>query len=333
MKLRAEQLSAHITKRLLPAYLVSGSELLLLQDVTAEILQAAKQMGFLEHRIFQVDTLFNWENFLIDAFTVSLFASKGVMELRFGKQLPNAAAMKALQLYLDRLPSHKILIVVTEKLDANVQKSAWLKTFDEKGAVIQVWPIDKHQFSSWIATRSKQKGLQFDTQALTTLADFVEGNLLAADQALNRLQLLAQGNLISREQVLQVTEDQAKFNVFDFMDALLGRDLKRAYRIFAVLKNGGVEPLLLLSLLIKEIRLLSALSYRIEQGLLLEKALQSLYLPPKKQALFRRIFPEFSTKKCRLLIQKASLVDQVLKGAQRGDSWQALSELFLGFYF
>ena len=50
MKLGREQLSAHVTKRLLPVYLVSGNELLLLQDVTAEILQAAKQMGFLDSK-------------------------------------------------------------------------------------------------------------------------------------------------------------------------------------------------------------------------------------------------------------------------------------------
>jgi DNA polymerase III subunit delta len=332
LKLRAEQLSAHLAKRLLPIYLAAGSELLLLQDMTAEILQAAKKAGFLEHRIFQIDNQFNWEKFLIDAFTVSMFSSKGIMELRFGSQLPNAAAVKALQMYFDRLPRHKILMLVTEKLDANIQKLAWFKTVDEKGVVIQVWPIDKTKLPAWISDRARQKGLQFDAQALTTLTEFVEGNLLAASQVLDRLQLLNDGSIISCEQILQVTDDQAQFNVFDLIEALLERDLKRAYRVFGVLKDEGVEPLLVLNLLIKEIRLLSALAYRIEQGQLLDNVLQSVYLIAKKQAILRRVLPGFSTQLCQILMQKASLVDQVVKGVRRGDSWQALSEFCLEFY-
>lgn len=331
MKLRAEQLSTHLKKPLLPAYLLSGSELLLVQESSVEILKTAKANGFLEHCIFQVDSQFNWEKFLIDTFTLSLFSAKGIVELRFLGQLPNAAASKALQLYFDRLPSHKMLLMVTEKLDASSLKTAWFKAFDQKGAVIQIWPMDKNQFSIWLAARAKQQGLNLDQQALILLTELVEGNLFAAVQMLNQLKLLMDDSLISRDKILEVVNDQAQFNIFDLIEALLLADLKRAYRILGVLKDEGIEPLFVLSMLIKEIRLLAGVLHQMGQGQTLEKVLQGIYLPPKKQVFFRRVLPKFSMQRCRMLIQKAINVDRVVKGAQRGDVWQALSEFCLGF--
>lgn len=329
MKLRADQLSAHFAKPCLPAYFVASNELLLLQDVVEEIKDAAKKQGFLEHRVFQVTTSFNWENFLIDAFTLSLFSNKGVIELRFGTQTPNAAAVKALQHYFERLPSHKRLIMVIEKLDSPMQKTAWFKLLEQKGGAILVWPIDKNQLPAWLVTRARKQGLHLEPAASTLLADRIEGNLLAAMQVLNQLALSYGNASISSEHILKMTGDQAKFNVFDLVEAWLLNDLKRSYRILKILEEEEVEPLFILAILTKEIRLLSAFSYQIEHGQSIEKTLQTTYLPAKKQALLRRVLPQFSTQKCRLLMQKARQVDRVVKGAVRGNSWGVLAEFFM----
>lgn len=330
MKLRPEQISHHLTKSCLPTYLVSSNELLLLQDVVAEIKEAAKKQGFLEHRVFQITASFNWENFLIDAFTLSLFSTKGVIELRFGTQMPNAAAVKALQRYFERLPSHKILIIVIEKLEGQMQKTAWFKLFDQKGGIIQIWPIDKNQLPTWLVTRARKQGLNLSSSASTLLAEYVEGNLLAATQVLNQLALSFGDIQISQEHILKITGDQAKFNVFDLTETLLLQDLKRSYRIFKILEEEEVEPLFILTILTKEIRLVASCAYQMEQGVSLEKVLQAVF-PMKKQALFRRIVPKFPTQKCRLLMKKAREVDRVVKGAERGYIWRVLSEFCLAF--
>lgn len=331
MKIRAEQLSSQLTKELFPAYLVSGDEPLLLQESSALIAMAAKKKGFLEHRIFQVDTQFDWEKFLQDAFSLSIFSPKGLIELRFVGQLPNAAASKGLQAYFERLPQHKCLLVQMGKLDAGSQKTTWFKQFDQKGAVIQIWPIDRSQLPMWLADRAKQRGLKCESTALSALASLVEGNLLAAMQALERLVLFAKDQVVTVDMVLKTIDDQARFTIFDLIEALLLGDLKRSYRIFSSLKNEGVEPLFILTMLTKEIRLLAMILYQIEQGQRLEGILQTLYLPAKKQALLKRVLPRFSSQMCFALIKQAITVDRVAKGVQVGDSWHALSELCLGF--
>lgn len=336
MKLRPEQLANHLNRQLLPAYLISGDEPLLLQENVALIIKAAKAAHFLEHRIFQAETHFDWEKFLNDAFTLSLFSAKGIIELRFLGQLPNKAASKALQMYFEQPPRHKLLLMTTEKLDGNAQKASWFKEFDQKGAVIQVWPVEKSQLPAWLAEKARQRGLNFTQEALLLLAEQVEGNLLAAVQALERIKLLCGENAaknlaISSEQVLKVVSCQAQFNIFDLIETLLSGDLKRAYRIFYLLKDESVEPLFILNMLTKEIRLLASLLYRMDQGLRIDEAIKTVYLPVKKQALLKRVISRFSSQRCVALIQKASQIDCIVKGVECGDSWHALSEFFLEF--
>lgn len=336
MKLRSEQLANHLNKQLLPAYLISGDEPLLLQENINLIVTAAKTAGFSEHRVFQVENAFDWEKFLQDAFTLSLFGLKGIIELRFVGALPNVAAGKALQIYFERLPSHKILLVTTSRLDANAEKTNWVKVFAQKGCVIPVWPVDRNQFPAWLYQKAQQKGLHFAKEALLLLADRTEGNLLAAVQALERIELLYCENMtkhlaISAEQVLEAVTEQAQFTVFDLVEALLLGDLKRSYRIFYALKEEGIEPLFILTVLVKDIRLLAALLYRTEQRQTWDAAVRTVYLPVKKQSLFKRIMTRFSLQRCLILIQKASKIDYIMKGIEQGDSWHALSELFLEF--
>lgn len=327
MKLFAEQLTSYLVKQpLLPVYLVSGDELLLQQEAVKAIALTAKAHGFLEHRIFQVETQFDWESFLQDAFTVSLFSPKGFIELRFVGQLPNAAASKALETYFSRLPKHKVCVLVTGKLGASEQKTTWFKAVDQHGAVIPIWPITREQLPIWLNEKARLVGVVLSKAALLLLADYVEGNLFAAMQGLERLKLLVNDGIVQPEDVRNAMDAQAHFSIFDLIDALLIGDLTRGYRIFYALQAQGVEPLFILNLLAKEIRLLASLSFALAKGERIETLLQRIY-PVKKQALLRRVAKRFSHQYCQTLIKQAIHVDRVLKGVERENSWQALSQL------
>ena len=52
MKIKAEQLQAHLQKQLLPIYVVSGDESLLAQESIDAIRAAAKGHGFTERELF-----------------------------------------------------------------------------------------------------------------------------------------------------------------------------------------------------------------------------------------------------------------------------------------
>ena len=61
MRLRPEQLSAHLQQRLLPLYLVSGEETLLVQEACDAIRRKAREAGCSEREVLEVDRRFNWD--------------------------------------------------------------------------------------------------------------------------------------------------------------------------------------------------------------------------------------------------------------------------------
>ena len=60
MRLRSDQLAAHLAKPLLPIYLVSGDEPLQLNEATDVLRAAARAQGYSEREVLQVEAGFDW---------------------------------------------------------------------------------------------------------------------------------------------------------------------------------------------------------------------------------------------------------------------------------
>src|SRR5260221_4961099 len=82
MKLPAEQLSQHINKKLLPVYLISGDELLLVQESLATLTQAAQKAGYDERTIIEANHKDAWQQLIQESQNLSLFSTKRVIECR-----------------------------------------------------------------------------------------------------------------------------------------------------------------------------------------------------------------------------------------------------------
>ena len=94
MKLNIAQLPAHLKKELLPIYVVSGEEPLLVEEALDHIRAAARRNGFTERDVFDVERGFNWGNVIEACASLSLFASRRIVEVRMPKG-PGAARGKA----------------------------------------------------------------------------------------------------------------------------------------------------------------------------------------------------------------------------------------------
>ena len=79
MKIRPEQLGAHLQRDLLPAYIISGDEPLLAQESADALRYAARQRGFSERDVFYGDGKFDWDQLYNEANALSLFAEKKII--------------------------------------------------------------------------------------------------------------------------------------------------------------------------------------------------------------------------------------------------------------
>ena len=145
MRLYPEKLASHLQQQLLPVYLVSGDEPLLVQECCDQIRQSARERGCRERELIEGgSSSFNWHDLLHSAASMSLFAERRLIELRLPSGKPGAEGSNALCEYLEIASGEDVLLLVCGKIDKQSTNSKWYKALDKVGATLQVWPVDLH---------------------------------------------------------------------------------------------------------------------------------------------------------------------------------------------
>lgn len=329
MNLRPEQLASHLSQGLKAVYLVSGDEPLLVQEACDAIRAAAKQAGFSEREVYQVEGAFKWDEFLASGNALSLFAERKIIELRIPNGKPGDAGSKALQAYCDNLSDDNLLLVVCPKLDKSAQNSKWFKALDSAGVHLAVWPVEHQQLPRWISARMQQAGLQADPDAVKLLAELVDGNLLAAAQEIEKLKLLETGQHIDTACVRASVCDSSRYNIFNLVDTALAGDPAQTQKILSGLRAEGVEPATVIWALSREIRQLCGMALAVEQGQSAQQVMRQHRVWSNRQSITGKALTRLPSRKLQRLLQRMALADQTMKGMQRGNVWDYLEQTAL----
>ena len=331
MRIQTKQLDQAVKQKLLPVYLVTGDEPLLVQEALDSIRAASKNSGCDERKILDVDRKFDWATLNDEANSLSLFAERTLTELRLNNSKPGIPGGKAIQQYCQNIPEDKILLISTAKLTSATLKSKWCAAIDKIGGIIQVWPINLNEMPHWIAQRGRKIGLEIEPEAIALLADRLEGNLLAAQQELEKLKLLNTGKKIDVETVLASVADSAKYDVFNLTDASLAGDSKLAVKIITNLKIEGFEPIRALWALTKEVRTLYTLYHANQKNQPLPSVFKKMGVFQKRQAPLVQAVNRHNMRSLKNLLNQCKQTDDLIKGAQKGvDPWDVLLEISLG---
>jgi len=329
MKLRLEQLASHLHQGLQPVYLISGDEPLLVQEACDAIRQTAKQAGFTERTLYQTDSQFQWGEFLASHNSLSLFAERKLIELRITNGKPGDEGSKALQAYCESLSEENLLLVVCPKLDKNSQRSKWFKALDNVGAHLAVWPVEQHELPRWIAARMKHAGLQSEPDAIGLLAELVDGNLLAATQEIEKLKLINSGEKIDCATIQAAVSDSSRHTVFDLVDSALLGDLAQTQKTLSGLRAEGVEPIIVIWALSREIRQLASMAQAIEKGQPAAQVMRQQGVWSKRQAITGKALARLSSRRLQRLLQRLALADRIMKGMRQGNLWDHLEQTAL----
>jgi len=329
MQIRYEQLNGHLQKNLAPIYLLTGDEPLLMEEGCSAIRLAAKKQGFTEREVWQVETGFSWQGLLDAANSFSLFSNKQVLELRCTQTQLTETATKALLSYIAKPAEDKILLISVDKLDSKHQKSNWYQTLLKIGITIQIWPLEGDNLVQWVKQRLTTAGLTTTTEGLRLLAERAEGNLLSIAQEIEKLSLLFGKTQISADTIADIVADNARYDVFKLSDAVLQGNSKRAIRILFCLKEEGIDPILILWSLTKEIRTLASMAYQVSRHTSVEKVLLEQRVWEKRKPLLRQALQRHSVTTWRRLLHHACKIDQTIKGLQVGNIWDELTTLCL----
>ena len=304
MKLTLESLSAGLAERLLPAYLVSGEEPLLVAEASDAIRARARALGYGEREVFFIEgSSAVWEDVRQAAQALSLFSARRMVEIRMRSGKPGVSGAAVLLQLLQAAGDELLVMIITEKLERETQGSAWVQLAQQRGAWVALRPVERAQLPQWLRARFAAAGLSVAEDALALLAERSEGNLLAGRQEIDKLaMLLPAGTKVSLADVAACSSDSARFNVFQLAEAVRRADAARALRILGGLKAEGAAALLALWALARELRSQEAAAPTAERA--------------RPHALpFAR------------LVLRAGRVDRTAKGMSAGDPWDELALL------
>lgn len=330
MKLRPNQIREHFAKgQLLPLYLLSGDEPLLMQEAADQIRSEARRTGITERELFLVESGFEWNNLLQAGNSMSLFGDRKLLEVRNEKGKFDDAAKKALATYCNNPNPDNILLLILPKVDKKTQSAKWFQALESTGAFIQVWPVDTAQLPQWIHQRMHGVGLEPTREAVQLLAERVEGNLLAAAQEVEKLILLRGEGPLDVRDIEDTVADHARYNLYDMVDETLQGNYSHAIKMLNYLRASGTEPLAVLWPLAKEIRTLAGVSQLIENGLAPARALQEYKVWENRKAMLQGALQRVPGRTFKHCLVEAARIDQAIKGLGQGDPWDGFTNLIL----
>jgi DNA polymerase-3 subunit delta len=329
MKLRYEQLAAHLRQGVQPIYLLSGEEPLQLMEAADAIRARVRELGFAEREVLHAEAGFDWNALTAASGTLSLFAEKRLLELRLPGGKPGKEGGAALSGYAGNPPPDTVLLIISGKIDSASQKSKWFKALEAAGVTLQVWPVEPARLPGWVMNRMRSRGMQPTDEAAQMLAERVEGNLLAAAQEVEKLRLLHGEGSIDAAQVEEGVADSARYDIFELVDTALLGDAARTARVIEGLRAEGVEPILVLWALLREIRAQAQMAGELAQGSSIDAVLGRFRVWEKRKAPVRAGLERHTLKRWLLLLRRAGRIDRMVKGAEPGNPWDELLQLAL----
>ena len=330
MKIRANQLSSHLKKSLAPCYLVTGDEYLLVAEALDAIRDTARERGFGNRELHVAMAGFDWEQLMAGASNMSLFAEQRIVELRLPTGKPGRAGGQAIVDLVEQAGPELLFIVTAPKLDKGTANSKWAKTLDKKGVSLDIWPIGPRELPGWIAHRMRQAGLKPDRDAVAMIADRVEGNLLAAGQEVEKLRLLLGEGPVTAADVARAVADSSRFDVYKLADAAVAGDAARAIRILGGLRAEGIEPVIVMWALSRELRTLASLDDAVRQGTDLGSAMQAARVWRSREGLLRSCIGRHQQGDFHRLLKASGRADAAAKGQRFGDPWQMAADIVIG---
>jgi DNA polymerase-3 subunit delta len=277
-----------------------------------------------------VERNFNWQQIQNYGQSVSLFASRRLLELSIPSGKPGVDGGKALQALAAKALPDTTVVIILPTLEREAKNSAWFNALETQAQTITLNEIDAASLPKWIASRLAQQGQHTSVQTLEFLAHQVEGNLLAANQEIQKLGLLYPQGELADETVREAVLNVSRYDAFQLGEAVLQGDAERTVRILQGLQDEGENAVAVMNPLMWVLRPLVRIKQAEMRGENINNAMTSARIYGDRQALVKRALSRLSLRQLEAALQKLADIDKTAKGVMLGDAWLEISRLCFG---
>ena len=324
MPLDPLQLDGALARGLRPIYLILGEEPLQALEAADTVRAAARAAGFAARTVLDLSGSGDWTAFEAAVRDRSLFAERGLIDLRLPSGKPGKVGGEHLKRYAEQPAPDLVLLLQLPRPDRDMRKTAWFRAMEKAAVIVHARPVPPARLGAWIRERLGRAGMTIQPDALALLAARVEGNLLAARQEVEKLALAGVAEVDVRT-LQQGLADAARFDLFELSPAALSGQTSRALRMLrTMLDEGQPEPLILWALS-RDIRALAVAAERRAAGEAPAQVLKGFW--GTDQAALRQALERVQPDTARDLLARAAQVDRVIKGRETGNAGRQLLDL------
>lgn len=217
-------------------------------------------------------------------------------------------------------------IFIGEKTD---QRTKFFQALEDKGAIVAFFPPYEKELHRWVRSRAEQLGHPISEEAIILLLERVGSGLQDIQRELEKFILTkGSGEKIEEEEVLAMTEDTRSESLFDLPRAMGRLDFGETLRLLRKNLQQGEPPVLLFSLLVRQLRLIRRAKDLLARGCPKKEAEDRLRIPPRSAEDFWRQADRFPSSLLEKLWRLTLKADRRLK-LSRSDKGLLLEEYLL----
>jgi len=332
MRIYHNQLISTLNQGTKPVWLVFGDEPWQKNDSLAQIKAHAQQQGFIELIRYSADDKFDWQQIHDEYQSLSLFSNQRIIEIELITGKIGDKGSKLMLELAEKLHNDVILIIHGPRLDTAASNRKWFKTLTNHGCYLPLYDLEGKSLQQWLQRQVQQLKLKLDPPIFPLLIELFEGNILALEQELQKLSILHNQNFISLEQAQQLVINQAKFNPFQLIDALLLGDLAKTIRILDQQQQEGAAVGQLIWFIHKEIKQLLSMQEKLKQNVTQSTLFKEYRIWDKRKPLYQHALSAIKIDNLKLALSRISDVDLISKTSSDFNSFILLADTCLSLY-
>ncbi|MFM1651570.1 DNA polymerase III subunit delta [Brevibacillus sp. B_LB10_24] len=252
-------------KRIAPLYVLYGAETFLMEEFVKLLRSELIDPEYADLNVSQYDCAETpLSAILQDAETLPFLAEHRLVlaDNAFfltGVKPPSKVEVDADELirYLDE-PAEYTAVILRVNADKLDERKKLVKALHQKAVVVPFQPLQAADLYGWVERRAKQYQARIERPEAMKLVERVGSDLRLLDKELEKMALYT-GNqdAVITDQVIELLASRTlEQNVFALVEAVVGGQLNEAFRILYDCLKTGEEPIRLLALLARQIRML-----------------------------------------------------------------------------
>jgi DNA polymerase-3 subunit delta len=310
---------------LAPVYLLGGEEPLQLQEAGDAVRARGRALGFSEREVLDVEPNFDWDRLARSGASLSLFASKRLIELRLPTGKPDRDGAAAITEWC-KSPAPDTVLLISAMQWSKKHEGAWVKAVERAGRYLRLRAPRVDELPAWISARMRGHGFAPSEDAVALLASRAEGNLLAIAQEIDKLAVLRGPGPVQAKELEALGEENAVYDVFRLTDAAFGGDALRALKVLNGLRAEGEELIPMLGWMLNQLDL----ALRLASAPDFATAVRNEYgMWPARQKLFASALKRAGRGNThwRRCLAGCARIDRMAKGRETGDPWREMERL------